>query len=76
MEAASSSETTEQTHATKRKNKNIYLSSIRYGRRETYKVTLSLCLGENKRWDTGNWKRKHWIVLCGELELEDAMGLP
>jgi len=26
-----------------------------------------------KREDTGNWKRKHWIVLCGELALEEAV---
>jgi len=37
-----------------KKNKNIYLNSIRYGRRETYKVTLSLCLGKNNRKGTGN----------------------
>jgi len=28
-----------------------------------------------KRKDTGNWKRKHYITLCGELALEEAMDL-
>jgi len=28
-----------------------------------------------KREDFGNWKRKHWIALCRELALCDAMGL-
>jgi hypothetical protein len=27
------------------------------------------------RKDTGNWKRKHYIVLFGELALEEAMDL-
>ena len=25
--------------------------------------------------DTGNWKRKHWIALCGVLTLEEVMDL-
>jgi hypothetical protein len=29
-----------------------------------------------RKWkDAGNWKRKHYIALCGELALEDAMDL-
>jgi hypothetical protein len=28
-----------------------------------------------KREDIGNWKRKHWLTLCGELTLEEAMDL-
>jgi len=28
-----------------------------------------------KRKDTGNWKRKHYIALSGELTLEEAMDL-
>jgi len=59
MEAAFSSETTEQTHVTRCKNKNLYLYSIRYRGRKIYKVTLSLCLTKNNRRGTGNWKRKH-----------------
>ena len=25
--------------------------------------------------DNGSWKRKHWIALCEELALEEAMDL-
>jgi len=28
-----------------------------------------------KREDTGNWKRKHWITLCAEFALENAVDL-
>jgi hypothetical protein len=28
-----------------------------------------------KREDTGNWKRKHYTALCGELAWEEAMDL-
>jgi hypothetical protein len=28
-----------------------------------------------EREDTGNWKRKHYVALCGELVLEEAMDL-
>ena len=28
-----------------------------------------------KRGDTGNWNRKHWIALHGELAWEEAMDL-
>jgi hypothetical protein len=28
-----------------------------------------------KRDDTGIWKRKHLLALCGELALEEAMDL-
>jgi len=28
-----------------------------------------------KKKDTGNWKRKHYIALCGELALEETMDM-
>jgi hypothetical protein len=24
---------------------------------------------------TGNWKRKHWVALYGELDLEEALAM-
>jgi len=35
----------------------------------SYRLTL------RKREDTGNWKRKHQIMRCGELVVEGAMDL-
>jgi hypothetical protein len=29
----------------------------------------------SKSKDTGNWKRKHWIAICGEVVLEEAVEL-
>jgi len=42
----------------------------RWGRR--YKQLL---ITWRKKKDTGNWKRKHYITLCSELTLEEAMDL-
>jgi hypothetical protein len=30
---------------------------------------------KRKGYDTGNWKRKHCVALCGEIVLEEAMDL-
>jgi len=26
--------------------------------------------------DTGTWNRTHWIAQCGEMAVEEALGLP
>jgi len=35
----------------------------------------SYCIILRKRQDPGNWNRRHKIALCGELSLEEDLGL-
>jgi hypothetical protein len=45
------------------------------GREGEGEYVRSCLMYSRKEDNSGNWKRKHWITLCGEVALERAMDL-